>query len=288
MDRISQVKQAILELISKQKYVYEDDYHDLCYDLSSKEASAINDWIIQSYIPIKKNDVGRKYKKRVKTIIQNPSLSNVKKIKTLPPKTHRASIQDVIADIDKLEILAGPFEEETQMLESEIHAYAGTGNLNWAKIKSLFNNAVRTYNRELIRGLMRVLRGDEDEAKKLGLLFSTRVSFKDVEFLACVAENAVDKAKGLEAFASLDAENGLLFPFNKEHVTFHMGSVSYPIDIIFLTPTVLGLKVAKIVNNAQPGTADRWSCNEVSHVLEVVGGSCEKYNIKPGDLCILK
>jgi hypothetical protein len=48
-----------------------------------------------------------------------------------------------------------------------------------------------------------------------------------------------------------------------------MGSVSYPIDLIFISAG----KVVKIVHNAQPGSNDTWSHPTCDYVLEVLGGS---------------
>lgn len=271
MDRISQIKQAILELISKQKYLYEDEYSDLCYDLNSKEASAINDWIIQSYIPIKKNDVGRKYKTKVKNIVRHPSLSNQKKIKS--------ALASVSNDINRL---ADAFEEERRRVEDAIRAYEGAKGFDWAKIKETFNKAIRLQDTDLLHQIQKVF----TEGKFAS--FNKIISFNGIDFRACVAETTLDKARGLEVFSSLNESTGMLFPFEKaNHVSFHMGSVSFPIDIIFLMPTSLGLKVAKIIHNAQPGSNDVWSCNDVSHVLEISGGSCKKYNIKLGDICVI-
>ena len=277
MDRISQIKNAILELISKQKYLYEDDYSDFCYDLSSKEASAINDWIIQSYIPIRKNEVGRKYKNKVKNIVQHPSLPNQKKIKSsIQEFAFTDSMNSIVADVDKL---AGIFEETKLQVEQAMKSYANDKDIDWKDVKEKFNKAVRIQDLDGMRQLQRTFADSR---------FATCVAFNGVSFKACVAFSNIDKAKGLEVFSSLDADTGMLFPFdNADHVSFHMGSVAFPIDILFLMDTALGLKVAKIVHNAQPGADDIWSCNDTSHVLEVSGGSCKKYNIKLGDICVI-
>lgn len=289
MDRISQVKNAILELLSKQKYLYEDDYNDLCYELDSKEASAINDWIIQSYIPVRKNDVGAKYKRKVKNIVKHPTLPNQRKIPAKPKEAAlslTASIMDAAADIRKL---GGAFEEEVGMVESAIRRYKDEyPKLDWAAIDRTLEKAKSSYSISQLRSIW-------DHFRNLGFMpvGSTQVpgtvSFATVKFNTYVASSNEDKVRGLEVFSSLAERCGMLFPFDsRDYVTFHMGSVQFPIDIVFLTTTASGLKVAKIVHNAQPGDASFWSCNDTSYVLEIPGGSCRKYNINVGDFGVVE
>lgn len=276
MDRISTIKKAILELISKNKYLYEDEYHDLCYDLSPKEASAINDWVIQSFIPIKKNDVGRKYKTKVKNIVKFPTLPNQKKIGP-----------SLKAAVNALDRLAGAFEEEISNVEDAVRRKKEDNpNADWSKIDKLLSDAKRSFSVSKLREVWNYL---GDLKSVVANKFNVSVKFDNALFKACVAYSNLEKSKGLEVFSSLEADKGMLFPFEKvNHVSFHMGSVSFPIDIVFLTDTSLGLKVAKIVHNAQPGTDEIWSCPNVLHVLEIPGGSCKKYNIKLNDLCVLE
>lgn len=288
MSKINQVKNAILELISSQKYLYEDDYNALCYDLDAKEASVINDWIIQSYIPVRKNDVGAKYKRKVKNIVKHPTLPNQEKIPANPKKealSLSASVKSIVTDIRKL---AGAFEEEVGMVESAIRKYKDEyPKLDWKAIDRLFEDAKRSYSVSKLRTIW-------DYFKNLrfvpvGNKFLNTVKFNGITFHACVAASNEDKVKGLEIFSSLEDRCGMLFPFEKnEHVTFHMGSVQFPIDIIFITNTFSGPKVAKIIHNVQPGDSSFWSCNSSSYVLEIPGGSCKKYNINIADFCVIE
>jgi hypothetical protein len=59
-----------------------------------------------------------------------------------------------------------------------------------------------------------------------------------------------------------------------------MGTVSYPIDIIFLDDHSL---VKKIEENIQPGSPGLFSCSEVRNVLEIKGGMSSLLDIKVGD-----
>ncbi len=52
-------------------------------------------------------------------------------------------------------------------------------------------------------------------------------------FLCDVAHSLEDKIAGLQPYRSLKYGSGLIFPYEKpQDVTYHMGSVSFPIDII--------------------------------------------------------
>lgn len=109
-----------------------------------------------------------------------------------------------------------------------------------------------------------------------------------INFSAFIAETPIQKAAGLEVFDSLAATDGLFFPFEDEgSVTFHMGSVKFPIDIVFLMESPHGMEVGKIVNNIKPGSLDWWSYPKTSAVLELVGGTCKKTRIKVGSTCTI-
>lgn len=114
-----------------------------------------------------------------------------------------------------------------------------------------------------------------------------RVAFSDgPSFTTYVADTPAKKASGLEVFSSLGDDEGLFFPFDESGtVTFHMGSVQFPIDIVFLMPSPHGMEVGKIVSDAQPGSADWWSHPNTAAVLEIPGGACKKHGIKIGSLC---
>jgi uncharacterized membrane protein (UPF0127 family) len=108
----------------------------------------------------------------------------------------------------------------------------------------------------------------------------------DTVYTVDVAETPAQKAAGLEIFDELPKGRGLLFPFDKpDHVTFHMGRVSFPIDILFFMQDDLGFKVAKLVDNAFPGIMDLWSNPQTACVLELPGGTCVQDGIELGSRC---
>jgi uncharacterized membrane protein (UPF0127 family) len=122
-----------------------------------------------------------------------------------------------------------------------------------------------------------------NDTARMKILFDNGISFS-----AYIAETALQKAAGLEIFESLADTEGLFFPFEDEgSVTFHMGSVQFPIDIVFLMESPHGMEVGKIIDNIKPGSLDWWSYPKTSAVLELVGGACKKNNIKVGSLCVI-
>jgi len=119
------------------------------------------------------------------------------------------------------------------------------------------------------------------DKEKLNIKFENGAKFSSY-----VAETPLQKAAGLEVFDSLATTEGLFFPFEEEgSVTFHMGAVAFPIDIVFLMESPNGLEVGKVVANIEPGAPDWWSYPNTGAVLEVAGGMCKKSNIKVGSVC---
>ncbi len=96
--------------------------------------------------------------------------------------------------------------------------------------------------------------------------------------IVLLCDNEEKRAKGLQGFRELKNDEAALFVFElPEAVTFWMGSVSYPIDIIFIGP---GNRVVSTYLNCRPGSRDYFrSIKKVSWVLETAAGS----GIKVGD-----
>jgi len=86
------------------------------------------------------------------------------------------------------------------------------------------------------------------------------------------------RTKGLQGFRKLNKNEAALFVLDEpEQVTFWMGSVAYPIDIIFVGPNK---KIIKVYRNRQPGSQDLYSSvNKAKWVIETAAGS----GIKAGD-----
>lgn len=98
---------------------------------------------------------------------------------------------------------------------------------------------------------------------------SGTVHIGDEVYRCRVVETAAERRCGLQGQPRLAADEGLLFPMPRgANAAFHMGSVSYPIDLIFIANG----QVVKIVHNAQPGSKNVWSHPVCDYVLEVLGG----------------
>lgn len=101
-------------------------------------------------------------------------------------------------------------------------------------------------------------------------------------FLCDIAETLEEKIAGLQPYRSLKYGSGLLFPYQKpQDVTYHMGSVSFPIDIIFVGSNG---KIKKIAENIQPGTLGVFGSSNISYVLEIAGGASSMLDIRAGDI----
>jgi len=104
-------------------------------------------------------------------------------------------------------------------------------------------------------------------------------------FICDVADSFESKKSGLQAYSSIKNSFGLLFPYKKAtDVSYHMGTVSYPIDILFLDDQSL---IKKIEENIQPGSPGIFSCSGVKNVLEIKGGMSSLLDIKVGDAVFL-
>lgn len=111
-----------------------------------------------------------------------------------------------------------------------------------------------------------------------------RVELKNGDLLSfkCnVVKDSRMKAIGLQSYSSLPSDSGLLFKYRRPtDVTFHMGTVGFPIDIIFANESGLILKISE---NIAPGDLGLYSCAGVGSVLEIGGGLASSLGICVGD-----
>lgn len=114
---------------------------------------------------------------------------------------------------------------------------------------------------------------------------ATVVVHRDDETVAMfkcdIAKDYNEKVSGLQAYSSLKENSGLLFHYDRPtDVTYHMGKVAYPIDIIFIDSEN---KIKKIEKNIQPGSLATFGAASTKYVLEVVGGLSDRVGISNGD-----
>lgn len=104
-----------------------------------------------------------------------------------------------------------------------------------------------------------------------------------------VAETDTARYQGLSGRESLCSDCGMLFNFSDSgQPSFVMRDMLFPLDIIFISQGV----VKNIAAQLQPEGSDPKniyrSSGLVDQVLEVNGGYCDKYDIKPGDSLWIK
>jgi uncharacterized membrane protein (UPF0127 family) len=100
-------------------------------------------------------------------------------------------------------------------------------------------------------------------------------------FVCDIASNIEDKIAGLQIYPRLKYGSGLIFPYDTpQDVMYHMGTVDFPIDIIFIDADK---KIKKICKNISPGTIGSFGAANISCVLEILGETSDKLGINVGD-----
>jgi uncharacterized membrane protein (UPF0127 family) len=128
------------------------------------------------------------------------------------------------------------------------------------------------------------VRESVDESDKAVIeAHSAKVVFGDkLAKLTCeVASDDESQTVGLQKYASLPNGYGMIFPYSppRPKIAFHMGTVPFPIDIIYVGQDN---RVTKIVADIEPGTRGAWSMSHVAAVIEANAGFCRQYGIEVG------
>lgn len=287
--RLHELKQHFIALANTQGCVYEDDYHSACYDLNPRLINDVNTWLISAGLPLKRNPskldrkLDTEYKKKVKKVVEKPDINKLKKGEL----TTSLKLNKIIKDLKlpeceseflppwkKINKQAQRIDDEKRQLEDTIRSRQSQIP-NW---KDLLKKVRNAFDFSELRQVW--------EDVKMLPAFATKVSFHNTHFDAITVNTPEEYAQGLEVVSSLAPEQGMLFPFEPpSHVTFHMGKVTFPIDILFLMESPMGLKVSKIIHNAQPGSVTNWSAPKTRYVLELAGKVCKTKNIKIGSIC---
>lgn len=114
------------------------------------------------------------------------------------------------------------------------------------------------------------------------------VNGNKINLIVATAEK--DRIKGLSGRKSLEANQGMLFVFEKKGTySFWMKEMNFPIDIIYID----GGKVVDIFENVAPGKDSQnlkiyKPSNPANFVLEINAGKSKKLNIKKGSKITLK
>lgn len=101
------------------------------------------------------------------------------------------------------------------------------------------------------------------------------------KFSCDIAKTSGEKIAGLQAYASLGSSAGLIFEYSTpQDVLYHMGTVAYPIDILFIDKN---MRIKKICHNISPGSLATFGCHNIKYVLEVCGGLSEELGVEDGN-----
>lgn len=102
-----------------------------------------------------------------------------------------------------------------------------------------------------------------------------------IAVFACdIAKTFSEKTAGLQVYPQLDKTAGLLFEYEvPQDVTYHMGTVAYPIDIIFVDSES---KIKKICKDIQPGALGTFGSSDITWVLEICGGLSDRLKLTEG------
>jgi len=123
---------------------------------------------------------------------------------------------------------------------------------------------------------------DQDTKKKAQITVYNGANSPLAVFLCGVAESYQDKVIGLQSYKSLGEDAGLLFKYRRpEDVLYHMGSVSFPIDILFVNEDNV---IRRIYRNIEPGSLATFGCSDIKYVLEIYGGLTSRLGIDVGDM----
>lgn len=170
-------------------------------------------------------------------IIVNKTYSNIIDYKNIIDNFHRNASSN-----SKLYIKGSKFS-------GQIRRYANENGIEYA---NLGNSDVLT-------------KGDSDSAiLKLD---------SDLELNCFVAESVVQKMEGLQGFKELSDNECMIFPYGStQSLMFHMGTVSFAIDIIFCKKADYenSYEVVKVFENIQPNDLGLYG-SEADMVVEVRG-----------------
>jgi uncharacterized membrane protein (UPF0127 family) len=314
----NELQKHFLKLIAKQGCIFEDDYHDACYDANTMVVSDINDWILTAKIPLKRNRPKKytQYNNKVWDVVRHP---NVRNLRTSSKNKISLRINKVIEELkcNKFDTeFLPPWKKEAQRIDEEKRVLEDAIRSRQMQIpnwKELLERVRKSYDFKDLLAIWdeihspisarkeevsaTIKKADEEfikeilskkepvQIKKYTTTKST-ASFEKCSFNVYLAKSPMQKEAGLEPFEKIEKNEGMLFPFEEpSHVTFHMGKVRFPIDILFLVDGAFGLEVNKIVHNVQPGSDDIWSNSKTACVLELPGGSCKENEIKVGSIC---
>ena len=147
--------------------------------------------------------------------------------------------------------------------------------------KKSFEKVAQEYGFKIVSNSHSTLLIKKESADRTAVVSIYNAVDEKAKFVCDVAQTIQDKIRGLQGYKKLASSTGMIFPYaHPQNVLYHMGTVSFPIDIIFVGSDN---KIKRAYKNIQPGTIATFGCSEVSNVIEVSGGLCDYLGIGTGD-----
>lgn len=179
------------------------------------------------------------------------------------PNTHQKKPLDKIVRIDRV-------TDQYGTLSTIIHEILHHKNPNWSEsqVESEAQNLANSVKQHI-------------KNAKTNLIF-VKSSLKELPMVKCeLADTYQKQVIGLQNHSSLDPQSGLLFTYSRpQPLTFWMGKVAFPIDIIFADNNN---KIVQIYRNCKPNSQELYSCANASKVIEVVGSYCAFHDLNVDD-----
>lgn len=122
-------------------------------------------------------------------------------------------------------------------------------------------------------------RSKRKEYKKATVQFDVSAD-RQPKLICAVADTPELQVLGLQNHQGLGRDEGMIFPQPEPRkVTFHMGAVAFPIDIMYVGSDG---RIGRIEANVEPNTAGAWSHPHVISVIEAPGGWAKKNGVEIG------
>ena len=124
---------------------------------------------------------------------------------------------------------------------------------------------------------------EKEEDKQLPIeTFIIQSGAGDIRFQLEIADTPETRRKGLMFRENLERYKGMFIDYKRSvNAGIWMKNVSFPLDIIFVDKNG---KIESIASRAVPNSTETIkSVGKVRGVLEIKGGTTEKFGIKPGD-----
>ncbi len=184
------------------------------------------------------------------------------------PKTHETKPLDKIVRIDRV-------TDQWGTLVTILHEIAHHRHPNWSESQV---EAEAKQNADTVAQYLGVKNASANKKKILFI----KNSLHSLPLVECdLADTYQKQVIGLQNHSSLRPESGMLFTYGSpQSLSFWMGTVKFPIDIIFADADN---RIVKIYRNCPPKSTEIYSCGQATKVIEVVGSFCAFHDLNVGD-----